>query len=407
MSVRRYLCGAAAVLFLAAGCGSSDSNSDKGTAGGDTSGDQQTVVVNVDADTSSAPVAFTAYFPKKVSVHPGDTVDFAENFTGEPHTVTLGTLVTEGLAKADPAAQDEPVELKKIPALLPDGPGDAIQAAAQPCFLPAGEDPPASDACSKAQQKQGEFTGTETYYNSGFLADGDHFKVTLAKDIAPGTYSYFCTLHRAGMSGEITVVAADQTAQTADEVAKAGEKELSTKLASLGTTLTAIKAGTLPPFLPTASPTSVIVGGGSQDVQDAVPVLFGPDSTSVKVGGKVTWTVLGPHTITFGSTEALRTFIAKAPDGAVHVNPDSFAPAGGAGQPQPDPNAPPPDENAPPGPPTPIDGGSYNGDGLHSSGLVLSFPPQLFSYSITFSKAGSYSYVCLIHPDMKGTVNVT
>lgn len=393
-----------ALLLVAAGCGSDD---DTESGGDTTSGDQQTVVVNVDADTSSAPVAFTAYFPKKVTVHPGDTIDFTSNFTGEPHTVTLGTLVTEGLAKVDPEAEDEPGELQKIPHLLPDGPGDAIQAAAQPCFLPAGEDPPESDACSKAQQEQGDFTGTESYYNSGFLGDGDHFKVTLAEDIAPGTYSYFCNLHRAGMTGEITVVAADETAQTADEVATAGEKELSTKLGSLDSTLTAIKAGTLPPFLTTASPTGVIAGGGSQDVQDALPVLFGPDSTSVKAGGKVTWTVLGPHTITFGATEALRTFIAKAPDGAVHVNPDSFAPAGGAGQPQPDPNAPPPDENAPPGPPTPIDGGSYNGEGLHSSGLVLSFPPQLFSYSITFTKAGSYPYICLIHPDMKGTVNVT
>ena len=137
-------------------------------------------------------------------------------------------------------------------------------------------------------------------------------------------------------------------------------------------------------------------------------MLFGPDKVGVKTGDTVTWTIVGPHTVSFGSSEALRTFISKAPDGSVHLNPDSGAPAGGAGQPQgPPPGGGPPDSNAPPPPPTPIDGGSYDGTGFHSSGFVGSFPPNLFTYSIKFTKAGSYQYVCLVHPDMKGTVNVS
>jgi plastocyanin len=31
----------------------------------------------------------------------------------------------------------------------------------------------------------------------------------------------------------------------------------------------------------------------------------------------------------------------------------------------------------------------------------------LFTYSLTFTKAGSYDYFCVVHPDMKGTVNVS
>ena len=105
--------------------------------------------------------------------------------------------------------------------------------------------------------------------------------------------------------------------------------------------------------------------------------------------------------MSFGATEAERAAIAKAPDGSVHINEASFAPAGGEGQP-------PPDENAPPegGPPIDIAGGEYAGTGFHNSGVVLSFPPQLYSYTLTFSEPGTYEYFCLIHPEMTGTVNV-
>jgi plastocyanin len=402
MARKRWLYAVAAALLVFAACG--DDDDDGGDAGATTttaepSGGAQTVTVSVDADASSSLVAFTAYFPNEVTVHPGDTVAFESHFTGEPHTVTLGSLVDEGASNADPAAEEEPEAWQKIPHLLPEGPGDAIQAAAQPCFL-ATEDPPASDACSADQQEQSDFDGSQTFYNSGFLADGDVFSVKLADDIAPGTYTYFCNLHRGGMTGTVTVVDADADSQTADDVDAAGQEALDAALASIQPTMDAVRAGTLPPFITEAAPGAVIAGGGSEDAPSAIPLLMGPDSVDVKVGDQVTWTILGPHTISFGASEALRTFIAKAPDGAVHLNPDSFAPAGGDGAPE----GPPPEQ---PGPPIAIDGGSYDGNGLHSSGLVLSFPPQLYTYGVTFSTAGTFEYICLIHPDMKGTVNVT
>jgi plastocyanin len=403
MARKGWIYGIAALVLVFAACGGDDD--DSSNAGGTTTttaaaeGGAETVTVNVDASPASTSMAFTAYFPNEVTLHPGDTIDFASNFSGEPHTVTFGTLVDEGMAKADPNAQDEPAELKKIPPLLPDGPGDAIQASAQPCFLASG-DPPASDACSADQQKQPDFDGTQTYYNSGFLADGDTFEVKLADDLRPGTYAYFCALHRGGMTGTVTVVAADAKAQSADEVEEAAQKALSDAQAQLQPAVDAIKKGTLPPFLPTAAPGSVIAGGGAEESPSGVPVLFGPDSVDVKVGDSVTWTIIGPHTVTFGGDETLRTAIARAPDGGVHLNEQAFAPAGGAGQPQ----GPPPEA---PGPPIAIDGGSYDGSGVHSSGVVLSFPPQLYTYSLKFTKAGTYDYFCTIHADMKGVVNVT
>ena len=374
----------------------------------------QTVTVQVDAKGDKFPISATAYFPKEMSVHAGDTVTFHAVFSGEPHTVTFGTLVDAGVPKLSPTSQDEPAELKKIPRLIPNGPGDAIQAAAQPCFLASG-DPPAADACTADQQKQPDFDGTQSYYNSGFLPEGADFPVKLSANIKPGTYNYFCTLHRGGMLGKITVVGADGKADSPDEATARGQKELSDSLAKLDGAYADLKKGVLQPFAPTAAPGNAIGGSGAQDVQNIAIDAFGPEPITVKAGDTVSWTILGPHTVTFGATEALRTFIAKAPDGAVHLNPDSFAPAGGAGQPQPP--APPPTEAGattvapttvagPPPKPIEIDGGTYDGTGLHNSGLVLSFPPQLFTYKLKFTKAGSYSYNCLIHPDMKGTVNV-
>lgn len=78
-------------MFLAAACGSS-SDDDASKAKG-----PQTYAVNSDANDASlglpAPEFVLAYYPKALSVHPGDTVSFGLNDSGEPHTVALGTLV--------------------------------------------------------------------------------------------------------------------------------------------------------------------------------------------------------------------------------------------------------------------------------------------------------------------------
>jgi plastocyanin len=399
------LCAAALMVFAACGDDDDDTGQDVSSTTG-APGGPQTLPVSVDTDTSAVDSAFLAYFPSEVTAHAGDTIEFTAVFTGEPHTVTFGTLVTEGMAKVTPETEEPPEELQKIPFLLPDGPGDAIQAAAQPCFL-ASEDPPASDACSEEQQEQPEFDGSHTYYNSGFLGDGEKFSVNLADDLEPGMYTYFCNLHREAMVGNVTVVGADEEAQTATEVEAAAAAQLDEYKTKLTPVIEALKGGAFPPFSPTPAEGTVIAGGLAQDPQSAIPVVFGPETVSVPVNSAVTWLVAGPHTVAFGASEALRTFIAKSSDGSVHVNPESFAPAGGAGQPPPDESAPPPDESAPPPPPIVIDGGSYDGTGLRNSGIILSFPPQLYSYKVTFTKAGSYEYFCLIHPDMTGTVNVT
>jgi len=56
-------------------------------------------------------------------------------------------------------------------------------------------------------------------------------------------------------------------------------------------------------------------------------------------------------------------------------------------------------------PPINVDGGTWNGTGFYNSGSVNSQGGDVF-FTLTFSKPGTYKYVCLIHPDMEGTVKV-
>jgi plastocyanin len=394
MGMRRsILCVMVAVLGLGTvACGSSSSSG------------AQTRTVQVDNTTDKFNGAFLQYFPKAVTVHPGDTVDFHENWTGEPHTVTMGGLVDTALKAVDAIPPDErqsappPPALQKLPTLLPQGPGDANQNGAQPCYLSTGEPPtdPAT-ACPKAQQTQPDFNGTQTYYNSGFMPEGDTFKVKLSPDIKPGSYRYYCNLHGPDMSGTINVAAKDTKIPSASVVDTTGKNELNDVVNKLTGPYNDAKAGKFP--LPSVKN---VAGYGADAAPQALIDEFIPSEIQAKVGQKVTWTVIGPHTISFGK-EPIEPgkYLTKAPDGAWHLNAQAFAPAG----------FPPPPESTgpPPSAPTvtPDDGGTFDGTGFKSTGVVVSFPPALVGASLTFTKPGTYAYVCLIHPKMGGTVKVT
>jgi plastocyanin len=103
----------------------------------------QTLAVQLDGSADAFHGAFTGYFPNTLSVHPGDTVSFKlPHFSGEPHTVTVGTLVDAAVAKlralgpqASVAAQENSPEMLNFVDVFPHaitGPPDANQSAASP-----------------------------------------------------------------------------------------------------------------------------------------------------------------------------------------------------------------------------------------------------------------------------------
>ncbi len=132
----------------------------------------------------------------------------------------------------------------------------------------------------------------------------------------------------------------------------------------------------------TATPT-----GGAQAAPDQVNVLAGindptdlnvavteflPEAVTIAAGKSVEWKISGPepHSVTF-------TADGKPPAVA--------------------------DEKLfPPTPPT----GPYNGKTLVNSGLVPLGPGAPAPFKITFPTAGKYTYYCVIHPNMTGTVTV-
>lgn len=94
--------------------------------------------------------------------------------------------------------------------------------------------------------------------------------------------------------------------------------------------------------------------------------MFLPTSTYVRAGDTVTWSFTWdePHSVTFG-------------------------------QPQGDPTAPAASNTA-----------EYDGTGVVNSGLVFPAPGTPSTFSVKFTKEGSFDYYCVIHPLMTGQVVV-
>ena len=369
----------------------------------------QTFRVNVDGGyTKAHDEAFLGYFPRVVRVHPGDTIVFQMVGNGEPHTVTLGTLSNDAVAAFDnltPAQKNSsrpPASFiradAKVPQLLPQGPGDAVQSTANPCFVASGE-PPKKGACPKTAQPA--FDGSQSFYNSGWLNSRQKFTVHISSSTPPGTYRYMCALHREGMTARIVVVPSSTAVASPAAQFAAGQRVLAGLVRKLNPALKALRQGKPP--LPVSVPGApyVFAGSGSPSVGEGAITEFGPKVVTIPVGGSVTWWLIGVHTITFNSNKTDDDIRAVAPDGTVHLNPKAVAPAGGPGEP------------APGRPPKSgihfkvVTSLSWNGRGFHNSGVYAnSNPPLIEGYKLTFTRAGTYRYICTIHDGMKGTIVV-
>ncbi len=188
-------------------------------------------------------------------------------------------------------------------------------------------------------------------------------QVKLADTIAPGRYPYVCLLHpfRGGavdvMERETQVPSPAQVSQAAE----AAQAEAVTDATALGE----------PQAVAAGGETAVNAGWG-----DNVTAInqFGPAKVTVPAGTTVTWTsrsLYEPFTITFGQ-----------PPFTSQDDPAMLVPGGVA------------------------PGGRYR-SGFAYSGFIGPAPFPTDTYSLTFTKPGIYDYVCLLHPGMTGTVEVT
>lgn len=356
------------------------------------------------------------FFPGSIEAHAGDTIVFRRQWTGEPHTVTFGRLADRSLdavtaveqryADLDEDSPDELLDraeaeynaaLGGLPVFDPYRDASA-QNAEQPCYLERG--PPPSDPdtpCSKREQQQPRFDGRQSYYSSGFIPPSgpsdNEYRVRLSDDIQPGTYRYYCVIHFPDMQGRVVVKPEGTGVASQSELnrrALAEIRELSRPLehayreAGKGQVRTAGAIARQP-----------IAGFHYGEEFTTAVDAFVPRSINTRVGRPVTWTIVGAHTVSFGVPRYLPIYFVDD-DGTVRRNPVVDRAAGGS------PKAPPVDfaQHI-----VEIDGGTYDGSGFLSSGLLGSEPYSL--YTLRFSKPGRYKYACLVHPPMVGTVVVS
>ncbi|MDP9071168.1 MAG: hypothetical protein M3N68_07760 [Actinomycetota bacterium] len=410
----------AAVALLAAACGS----------GGSGSSGPQTRTVLVDYRHDEVETSMFDYFPRRLAVRPGDTVEFKQAWTGEPHSVTMGTFVDEKIkplielfdrvTREGKLPEGEPEEFAAFGQALPFAFGEAgmAQNAAQPCYVDAaGFDGkyPGDEKTPCAKRPQPAFNGRQAIYNSGVIpyegVGGNTFTVKLADDLAPGTYTYYCNVHGPLQYGQLAVQEKGTDIPSRAEVARQARAEAEKRTAPLLRNFRAAKQG------------SVVQGGDAGEVKiDAgksnligvpTPIFadqqlvhgivneFVPEELEARVGQKVTWTFTGGHTISFNVPKYFPVFTV-AKDGTVEYNRKAQEPAGGWPD-RPKPPGAEHDREGPPPPPVKVDAGPWDGRGFRSTGLNYQDQDE---FSVTFTRAGTYDYACLIHPQMVGKVVV-
>jgi plastocyanin len=294
-----------------------------------------------------------AFFNKKTTINVGGSVTF---LLAGFHTVDF------------PAKGASP-----LPLIVPGKPVSGVNDAAGNPFwfngLPSAGINPQLFSGSKAKT----YDGSQRWDTGAPLGKPKPFKLTFTK---AGTYHYFCDIHP-GMIGTVVVkpAGAKIPSKAQDAAAMAaqitGDVKAAAKLAKAKQPADTVSLGESSP-------------GGVE-----LFAMF-PSSLTVSPGTTVTFRMskhtFETHTATFGSKKVLTT-LAKGFEGI------SF-PAQGVYS------------SDPPGKIT--ESLTAHGDGFANVGALDNNPksPLASSGKITFTQAGTYHFICLIHPNMRGTIIV-
>lgn len=297
-----------------------------------------------------------AFFNKKTTINVGDTVSFQLHGF---HTVDL------------PGSAGAPLPLIVPGTTLVSGVNDA---AGNPFWfngkLPNVGLNPALLAGSKAKV----YNGTKRLDSGLPLGPPKPFNVKFTK---PGTYRYFCDVHP-GMIGTVVVKPAGKAIPTAKQDAKA--------LTAQGTR--AIKAALK--VSKTKLPANTVSLGESAPGGVELFTMF-PATLTVNANTVVTFQMskhsFETHTATFGPAAEL-TRLAKGFQGVTFPAQGVF----------------------PSDPTQPISESlTAHGDGFANTGALDTNPKSTTipsSGKIDFTQAGTYHFICLIHPFMHGTIIV-
>jgi plastocyanin len=328
--------------------------------------------------TTSAATKYTAYAgggragisvdmfrPSTIFVAQGDTIEWVNPYE-EIHTVTYvpGTESQSGF---------EIVE--EVPFIIPAGPAPLPGVAPPPgppklAINPqvAAPSPPSGVANVDGM----------TFLNSGVIARGGTFTATFPRQ---GQFRFLCIVHPF-MEVNVHVLAPNTNVPTQAMIDAEAAVLLADQLAKGEASAAATRPG----------PREVL---NAPSVEFASVMRFIPPRIQVAVGETVTWRnpTPVPHTVTFN--------LPPSPPGAPGV-PPFLAP-------EPNPGGGPllvlaPSVLFPAGP------RSFDGTGYVNSGFIGTGPESVAgeTYSLTFTRAGTFSYLCVLHADqgMAGVVEV-
>jgi plastocyanin len=298
-----------------------------------------------------------AYFNKKTTINVGDSVSFQiDGF----HTVDFP-------GKASGA----------LPLIVPGTtPANVIDAAGNPFWFDGKVPNVGLNTALFAPPKAKTYNGSHRWDSGLPIGNGPPkpFKLTFTK---PGTYKYFCDVHP-GMVGTVVVKRAGASIPTAKQDAAATVTQVTADIKAAAKVAKA------------KQPANTVSLGESTPSGVELYAMF-PTSMTVNAGTTVTFhmskNTFETHTATFGPTALLKS-LAKGFQGA------NF-PAQGVYP------------SDPPGTiaesPTAHGDGFANVGALDNSAATKQIPS---SGKIDFTQAGTYHFICLIHPFMHGTIIV-
>lgn len=300
-----------------------------------------------------AGVAVETFRPSTIFVNVGDSVEF-QNPYEEIHTVTyVGSAAVPDL-------------------IVPNGPPPKT-GPPQLIFNPLAANPTASVATVDGS----------AYQNSGVLNKGQSWTATFPKQ---GLFKFLCLVHP-GMESSVTVLAAGVFVPTQAQRDFEAQDLLNRDIgpgersAASGQAVKSAGSGGTSTW-----DLSIAASVGQTDVN-----RFIPSRLQVGLGDTVRWNnnTFVPHTITFTSGAAVPDLVTPQFQGAgpplLILNPQALFPSGAPQQ-------------------------QYAGTGFVNSGFIGAGPEATGgkTFAMTFTRAGTYSYLCILHADqgMAGVIEV-
>jgi plastocyanin len=299
-----------------------------------------------------------AFYPKKVKVARGETLQF--KFAGFHNVMFV------------PKGQDAP----RLEAPDPANPISGLNDAAGNPFHFNGMPRLVVNPLAGAPAGDGKVDGS-TFQNSGIPQDIATAKYALKFTGKPGSrYTLLCAIHP-GMKLDVRVAERSGDVPGAKKVAKAARQQYR-KAAKLATKLAKAKV----------KKNTIQLGS---DKGTVAHFAFFPSTLTVKAGTDVTFAMSKEsteiHNVLFGPKELQdqigQSLITPDASGALVLNPLTFYPSD-AGK-------------------LPSLTKTVHGNGFLNTGAV---PPSA-SATVTAGEAGTYRFICSIHPFMEGTLEVT